>query len=122
MKDIKRKIHKIDATGKVLGRLATEIVIILRGKDKPDFQPHINAGDIVEVSNCDQIKVTGNKLTQKEYIHHTNYPGGLKRKKMYKVFDQDPGDVLRLAVIGMLPKNKLRSEIIKNLKIVKGDK
>jgi len=116
---VKRNTHQIDASGKVAGRLATEIVTLLRGKNKPTFQPHIDEGDFVEVVNCDQMKFTGNKLDQKEYIWHSNYPGGLKRRKVKEVFEKDPGEVLRRAVLGMLPKNKLQSHMIKRLKTVK---
>jgi len=112
-----RNTIQIDATNKPLGRLATEVVLILRGKNKPTFQPHIDAGDIVEVINADKIKITGKKMDQKEYIWHSNYPGGLKRKKMSDIFKSDPGDVLKRAVVGMLPKNKLRPNMIKRLKI-----
>lgn len=116
MENIERTIHQIDATGKPLGRLATEIALILRGKNKPSFDPAIDAGDYVEVVNCGKIKFTGKKLEQKEYIWHTNYPGGLKRKKMRDVFLVNPGEVLKEAVWGMLPKNKLRDRMIKRLK------
>ncbi len=115
-KIIERKIHQIDATNKPLGRLASEIAIILRGKNKPSFNPAIDAGDYVEVINCDKVKFTGKKFEQKEYIWHTNYPGGLKRKKIKDVFRVDPGKVLKEAVWGMLPKNKLRDKMIKRLK------
>ena len=114
-----RQIKKIDATDRPLGRLASEVAMVLRGKDKPSFEPHIDAGDFVEVSNCAKIKFTGKKLEQKEYIWHTNHPGGLKRQKVKEVFAKDPGEVLRRAVLGMLPKNKLRDQMIKRLKIVK---
>lgn len=117
MEKIERKTHQIDAKGKVLGRLASEIAVILRGKNKSTFQPHIDSGDFVEVSNCDKIKFTGNKLTQKEYIWHSNYPGGLKRQKVSEVFEKNPFEVLRRAVLGMLPKNKLRDKMIKRLKV-----
>jgi len=117
MEKIERKTHQIDATGKPLGRLATEIAMILRGKNKASFTPHIDGGDFVEVSNCDKIKFTGKKLDQKEYIWHTNYPGGLKRKKVRDVFAARPGKVLIVAVMGMLPKNKTRDQMIKRLKI-----
>ncbi|HNW08991.1 MAG TPA: 50S ribosomal protein L13 [bacterium] len=114
---IDRQVKQLDAAGQPLGRLATEIAILLRGKHKPTFQPHIDAGDIVEVINCAQIKFTGNKLASKEYIWHSNHPGGLKRKKVAEVFRDNPGEVLRRAVYGMLPKNKLREGMIKRLKI-----
>lgn len=116
MENIERKTHQIDATGKPLGRLATEIAMILRGKNKPSFDPAVDAGDYVEVANCDKIKFTGKKLEQKEYIWHTNHPGGLKRKKVRDVFTVNPGEVLKEAVWGMLPKNKLRDRMIKRLK------
>lgn len=116
MENIERKTHQIDATGKPLGRLATEIAMILRGKNKPSFDPAIDAGDHVEVANCDKIKFTGKKLEQKEYIWHTNHPGGLRRKKVKDVFAVNPGEVLKEAVWGMLPKNKLRDRMIKRLK------
>jgi len=116
MQKIERKIHKIDATDRPLGRLATEVAMVLRGKNKATFEPHIDAGDFVEVENCKKIKFTGKKLDQKEYIWHSNYPGGLKRRKARDVFEKDPGEVLKRAVIGMLPKNKLRDQMIKRLK------
>lgn len=114
---IDRKVHQLDATGRPAGRLATEIVILLRGKNKPSFEPHIDSGDKVEVVNCDKMKFTGGKLAKKEYIWHSNYPGGLKSKKMSEVFAKNPGEILRRAVYGMLPKNKLRDEMIKRLTI-----
>ncbi|MFA6422547.1 MAG: 50S ribosomal protein L13 [Candidatus Buchananbacteria bacterium] len=117
MEKIERKTHQIDATGKPLGRLATQVATILRGKNKASFTPHIDGGDYVEILNCSKIKFTGKKLEQKEYIWHTNYPGGLRRKKMADVFSAQPGKVLREAVMGMLPKNKLRDLMIKRLKI-----
>lgn len=115
MLEIKRTTHQIDATGKPLGRLATEVVLILRGKNKPTFQPNIDGGDLVEIVNADKIKFTGKKLEQKEFITHSNYPGGLKRKKVKEVLAANPGEVLKHAVIGMLPKNKLRNLMIKRL-------
>ena len=117
MNDIKRKTHIIDADGKILGRLATKIAILLRGKNKATFTPNLDEGDFVEVINAGKIKLSGKKLEQKEYIHHSNYPGGLKRKKMRDVLKENPGEVLRRAVDGMLPKNKLRDAMIKRLKI-----
>jgi len=122
MKEIKRQTHKLDATNQSVGRLATEVVGLLRGKNKSSFEPHVDGGDFVEVVNCDKMKFTGKKLDQKEYITHSNYPGGLKRKKVQEVFEQNPGEVLRRAVIGMLPKNKLRPLMIKRLKTIKAEK
>ena len=119
MEKIERKTHQIDATGIPLGRLASQIAIILRGKNKASFVSHIDAGDIIEVSNCDKIKFTGKKLGQKEYIWHTNHPGGLKTRKVSDVFAKNPGLVLKNAVMGMLPKNKLQDKMIKRLIIKK---
>ena len=114
---IERKYHKLDATGQAPGRLAAQISMILRGKNKPTFTPHIDAGDFVEVTNADKLKFTGLKLVQKDYYHHTMYPGGLKTIAMKHVFDKDPGEVIRRAVYGMLPKNKLRDGMMKRLTI-----
>ncbi len=119
MEKIVRKTHQIDATDRPLGRLASEIAILLRGKNKPSFRPHIDGGDIVEISNCNKIKFTGKKFEQKVYIHHTMHPGGLRTKKLADVFAKDPGMVLKEAVMGMLPKNKLRDLMIKRLLIKK---
>jgi large subunit ribosomal protein L13 len=119
MEKIERKTHQIDATDRPLGRLATEIAILLRGKNKASFRPNIDGGDIVEISNCGKIKFTGKKFEQKVYIHHSMHPGGLKTKKVAEVFAKDPGMVLKEAVMGMLPKNKLRDLMIKRLLIKK---
>jgi len=119
MENTERKIHNIDATDKPLGRLATQIALILRGKDKVTFDPAKDEGDYIEVVNCGKVKFTGKKLDQKVYYHHTNHPGGLRITKAKDVFKKDPADVLKRAVWGMLPKNKLRDQMIKRLKIVK---
>lgn len=113
----KRGNHEIDATGKVLGRLATEIAIVLRGKNKPTFQPHLDEGDNVIVTNASKIKITGKKLEQKVYYRYSGYPGGLKEKKMIEIFKKNPGEVLQKAVYNMLPKNRLRDRMFKRLKI-----
>lgn len=113
---MKREIHTIDATGKVLGRLATEIAVLLRGKHKPDFVPYKDMGDFVVVKNVDKIKVTGKKIEKKKYYHHSGYLGGLKETPLKKLFEKNPAEVLRRAVWGMLPSNKLRPEQIKRLK------
>ncbi len=113
---MKRQTHKIDATNKVLGRLATEIAILLRGKNKPDFVPYKDMGDFVIINNVDRIKVTGKKLDQKKYYRHSGYLGHLKEIPLRKVFEKDAGEALRRAVFGMLPNNKLRKEQIKRLK------
>ena len=107
----------IDASGKVLGRLASEIAVALRGKDKPSFRPYLVMGDKVIVNNASKIVITGNKLEQKTYYHHTGYLGHLKAEKLKDVMAKNPAEVLRRAVWGMLPKNKLRDRLIKNLTI-----
>jgi len=113
---MERETHKIDATNKVLGRLASEIAVLLRGKNKPGFAPNKDIGDFVVVENADKIKLTGRKREQKKYYHHTGYLGNLKETPIEKVFKRDPGEVIKRAVFGMLPKNKLREDQIKRLK------
>lgn len=114
---MQRKTHTIDAAGKVLGRLATEIAILLRGKNKPDFVLNKDMGDFVIVKNFDKIKFTGKKFEQKIYYHHTGYLGGLKETPLKKLFEKNPAEVLKKAVFGMLPKNKLRARQIKRLTV-----
>lgn len=118
-KEIKRETHIIDAKNQPLGRLASKIAILLRGKHKPNWQPHLDMGDIVIVKNVDKIKFTGKKFEKKVYHHHTGYLGGLKETPLWRLFQKDPFVVLRKAVWGMLPKNKLRKRMIKRLKIAK---
>ncbi len=113
---MERKTHKIDAAGRSPGRLASEIALILRGKNKPDFEPHRDMGDEVVVENVEEMKITGKKLEQKKYYRHSGYPGGLKEELMEEVMEDNPDEVLRRAVFGMLPKNRLRSKQIKRLK------
>jgi large subunit ribosomal protein L13 len=115
---MKIKTHTIDATDESLGRLAVKISIILRGKDKPDFMPNKDNGDFVHVKNIKKVRITGNKLKQKIYYHHTGYVGNLKETSMGVVFDKDPGEVLKRTIFGMLPKNKLRAQQIKRLKVL----
>ena len=105
---IEREHQEINAEDRAVGRVATEVAMILRGKDKPSFAPHIDAGDFVTVINVSKVKFTGKKLEQKDYFHHTMYPGGLRRTPMKKVFDENPAEV---------PKNKLRNEMMKRLTI-----
>jgi len=112
-----RKTHIIDATGKVLGRLASEIIFLLRGKNKTTFLPYKDEGNFVLVKNASKLKFTGKKFEQKKYYHHTGYLGGIKETPLKKIFEKDPIKVLRKAVFGMLPKNKLRAKMIKRLKI-----
>lgn len=117
MEKIQRKTHTIDATNKVLGRLSSEIAILLRGKHKPNFVPYLDMGDFVVVKNVKEIKLTGKKTEQKKYYRHSGYLGGLKEIPFKKIFEKNPGRVLQKAVFGMLPKNKLRARQIKRLKI-----
>jgi len=119
MEKIQRKKHTIDATDKVLGRLAVEITVLLRGKGKANFYPYKNMGDFVEVKNVDKMRVTGRKMDQKKYFRHSEYLGGVKETPLKFLFEKRPDEVLRRAVYGMLPKNKLRSEAIKRLKFTK---
>lgn len=113
---MKRETHTIDATDKVLGRLATQIAILLRGKQKPNFVPYKDMGGFVVVKNVDKIKLTGKKREEKKYYHHSGYIGGLKEVPLKKIFKKSPEEVLKRAVYGMLPKNKLRPKQIKRLK------
>jgi large subunit ribosomal protein L13 len=112
---IERKLHKIDAEGKVLGRIATQIALFLRGKNKTDFQPHIDGGDIVEVSNIDKLKFSGKKMEQKTYYSYSGYPGGMKERKMKDVYAKNPGEVLKKAVREMLPPVRFRNDMLKRL-------
>ena len=113
---MERKTHTIDATGKVLGRLAAEIAVLLRGKNKTNFAPHKDIGDFVIVKNIGKIIISGQKIEQKKYYRHSGYPSGLKEISMKKVFEKNPSEVFKKAVFGMLPKNRLRAEQIKRLK------
>jgi len=112
-------VHKIDATDQVVGRLATQVSLLLRGKNRPDFQRHIDSKSSVVVSNASKMKFSGKKLDKKVYYHYSGYPGGLKTKKLRDVFESNPEEVLERAVWNMLPKNKLRDQMIKRLKISK---
>ncbi len=112
---MQRKIHKIDATGQALGRLAVQIAVILRGKGKANFQRYLDVGDAVEVSGIRGMKFTGKKMKQKKYYKHSGYPGGLRVQTLEENFKKNPSIVLRQAVLGMLPKNRMRAEFIKHL-------
>jgi large subunit ribosomal protein L13 len=116
---MERKIYTIDATNRILGRLAVQIAGLLRGKNKVDYVPYKDMGDIVIVKNAKNIKVSGKKADQKNYYHHSLYLGGLKEMPFKKLFEKDPAEVLRKAVWGMMPLNTLRKEQIKRLKIGK---
>ncbi len=120
MEDIQREWFVIDAQGKTLGRLASEIARLLHGKHKPIFATHMDTGDFVIVINADKIRVTGRKLEQKRYYRHSGYPGGIKSRTLSEMLDQYPERVIRIAVQGMLPKNRLGRQMIKKLKVYAG--
>ena len=112
----------IDANGQVLGRLATKVARLLIGKDKPQFTPYLDCGDHVVVINAERVRVTGNKADQKVYRHHSGFPGGLKEIPFRRLMEQRPAEVIREAVLGMLPKNKLRARRARKLRVYVGDK
>ena len=113
--------REFDASGIILGRLATQVANALRGKGKPSYRPNAMCGDNVVVFNAAKMKISGNKLHDKIYYHHTGYIGHLKSESMGDVFKKNPGEILRRAVSGMLPKNKLRVKWLKNLTILSGE-
>jgi large subunit ribosomal protein L13 len=115
-----RQWHVIDARGKVLGRMATEIAKVLRGKHKPIYTPNQDAGDFVIVVNAREIKLTGAKLDQKIYYRHTEYPGGIRQRTAAEMLDEKPEQLVLLAVKGMLPKNRLSRKLITKLKVYPG--
>jgi large subunit ribosomal protein L13 len=112
----------VDANGQVLGRLATRVARILIGKDKPQFTPHLDCGDHVVVINAERVRLTGNKIDQKIYRHHSGHPGGLKEIPIRRMMERQPAEVIREAVLGMLPKNKLRAKRAKKLRVYAGEK
>lgn len=118
--EIERKWYVVDASDKTLGRLASEIAKVLRGKNKPIYTPHVDTGDYVIVINADKIKVTGKKMDQKLYTHHTGYIGGLKQVTLKKMLETKPADVVAHAVKGMLPKNTLGRSMFKKLHVYAG--
>ena len=118
---MERKFYLINAEEKILGRLATKIADVLRGKNKPDFAPNVDNGDYVIVTNAAKIKVTGKKKENKIYRHYSGYPGGLKKKNFATMLAKKPEQIIILAVKGMLPKNKLARRIIKKLKVYSGE-
>jgi large subunit ribosomal protein L13 len=118
--EIQRRWYLVDAEGKTLGRLATQIADTLRGKQKPQFTPHVDTGDFIVVINAEKIAVTGKKLDDKMYYRHSGFPGGLRSRTLREQLDRQPAEVLRKAVKGMLPRNRLgRAQLIK-LKIYAG--
>jgi large subunit ribosomal protein L13 len=117
-----RKWHVFDAKNQILGRLATQIALLLRGKDKASFEPYSDNGDYVIVLNAEKIKLSSDKENRKVYHHHSEYPGGLKTLTYQELKEKDPTKIIYFAVKGMLPKNKLQSKFLRRLKLVIGDK
>lgn len=120
--EVKRLWHELDASQFTLGRLATRVATLLRGKHKPVYTPHVDGGDFVVVINAAAVKFTGRKLLQKEYIRFTGYPGGIRRRFLRDVMLKNPERVVWQAVRDMLPRNRQRANILRRLKIVAGDK
>jgi large subunit ribosomal protein L13 len=118
--DVQRDWHVIDATDKVLGRMASRIAMILQGKTKPIYTPHVDTGDFVIVTNAEKIKLTGNKMNEKVYYTHSGYPGGFKEIPIKKWMEKHPDRIVNLAVKRMLPKTKLGSAMLKKLKVYAG--
>jgi large subunit ribosomal protein L13 len=118
--EVDRKWHVIDADGKVVGRLASRVASILRGKNKPIFTPHVDTGDYVVIVNAGKVRFTGNKLEQKAYYHHTGFIGGIKKETAKDIMKETPERIILSAVRGMLPKNRLGRQIFKKLKVYSG--
>ncbi len=117
---VKRDWYVVDADGKTLGRMATEIARRLRGKHKPEYTPHVDTGDYIIVINAEKVKVTGNKSTDKMYYRHTGFPGGIKEISFEKLIDKKPEMIIEKAVKGMLPKNPLGRAMYRKLKVYAG--
>ncbi len=118
--NVEMKWYLVDAKDKTLGRLATQVASIIRGKNKPTFTPYADTGDFVVIVNADKIHVTGNKLNNKIYYRHSGYPGGIKQKTLKQMLETKPEEVLRLAIWGMLPHNKLGRKLMGKVKIYAG--
>lgn len=118
--EVERKWFVVDADGQTLGRLATQVATILRGKHKPIYTPHVDTGDYVIVINAEKVKVTGNKRNAKMYRWHTGYPGGLKERTFEQQMEKQPEKIVYAAVKGMMPKNSLGSQMLKKLRVVVG--
>jgi len=119
--EVQRNWYIVDATDKVLGRLASEIAHRLKGKHKPEYTPHIDTGDFIIVINAEKVRVTGQKTSDKIYYHHTNYPGGIKESSFEKMMQRDPVRPLEMAIKGMLPKNPIGREMFRKLKVYAGN-
>jgi large subunit ribosomal protein L13 len=118
--DIDRKWYVIDAKDAILGKLATKVATYLRGKNKPVFTPNVDTGDFIIVINADKVRLTGNKINDKIYYHHTTYIGGIKAQTAKELFEKKPEQIIEKAVWGMLPKNRLGRMQIKKLKVYRG--
>lgn len=118
--EVNRSWFVVDLDGKVLGRAATEIARVLRGKHKTVFTPSVDTGDFVIVLNAEKLRLTGNKMADKQYYHHTGYPGGIRSISAAKLLEKKPEELVKKAVKGMLPKNKLGREMFKKLKVYAG--
>ncbi|HIU83486.1 MAG TPA: 50S ribosomal protein L13 [Candidatus Faecicola pullistercoris] len=118
--NVERKWYVVDASGMVLGRLASQVAAVLRGKNKPTFTPNVDTGDHVIIINCDKVRLTGKKAEQKYYRYHTGYVGGLKEIQYKKLMAEKPDFAVYNAVKGMLPKNSLGRQMIKKLRVYKG--
>jgi large subunit ribosomal protein L13 len=118
--DIEKKWWLVNAEGKILGRLATQVANLLRGKKKPQFTSHLDTGDFVVIINAEKIRVSGRKLDQKTYYSHSQYPGGLKEEKLKDLLERKPEEVIKKAVWGMIPKGKLGRAVYKKLKVYRG--
>lgn len=118
--EVVRNWYVVDASDKVLGRLAAEIARRLRGKHKPEYTPHVDTGDYIVVLNAEKVRVTGNKLKDKKYYRHTGYPGGIRERSLEKMLAERPIKVIEQAVKGMLPKNSLGRDMFRKLKVYQG--
>ena len=120
--ELEYKWYLVNAEGKVLGRMATELVKILKGKNKPAYTPHLDTGDFVIVVNAGKVTLTGKKMKDKIYYHHTGHPGGIKEMTAEKLLMKKPTEMIRMAVKGMLPKNSLGRQMLRKLKVYAGPK
>ncbi|MBO4615001.1 MAG: 50S ribosomal protein L13 [Bacteroidales bacterium] len=117
---VNKQWYVVDAEGEILGRLASKVAYVLRGKHKPEYTPHVDCGDNVIIINAEKVVLTGKKLTDKEYIRHSGYPGGQKVETPVEMLEKHPERIIEHAIKGMLPKNRLGSELFRNLKVYVG--
>ncbi|MGD0917675.1 MAG: 50S ribosomal protein L13 [Thermodesulfobacteriota bacterium] len=118
--ELEHRWYLVNAEGKILGRLATKLADLLRGKTKPTYTPHLDTGDFVVVVNAGKVTLTGKKMKDKTYYHHTGYPGGIKEMSAEKLLAKKPTEMIRMAVRGMLPKNSLGRQMLRKLKVYAG--